>query len=122
MSARFHACAIMLAAAAAVLPIGAADAALQNDYPTEAIADYVFGCMKANGETRESLASCSCSVDVVASILPYQRYEEASTILSMVQVQGERAALFRETAASKAAIQDLRRAQAEAEILCFKGS
>jgi hypothetical protein len=110
----------MSAAAAAVLPIAAAQAALQNDYPTEAIADYVYGCMKANGETPESLASCSCSVDVVASILPYQRYEEASTFLSMIQMQGERSALFRETAESRAAIQDLRRAQAEGEIRCFK--
>ena len=24
-----------------------------NDYPTSARADYVFGCMKANGETQE---------------------------------------------------------------------
>ncbi len=119
---RLHACAIMLAAATALVPLGAADAALQNDYPTEAIADYVFGCMKANGETRESLASCSCSVDVVASILSYERYEEASTFLSMMQTHGETAALFRETAESKAAIQDLRRAQAEGEIRCFEGS
>jgi hypothetical protein len=50
-----------------------------NDYPTEVVADYVYGCLKANGETREALAACSCSVDVVASILPYTRYEEAST-------------------------------------------
>ena len=26
-----------------------------NDYPTAARADYVFGCMKANGETRQAL-------------------------------------------------------------------
>lgn len=122
VSAHFHAGAIMLVAAATLTPIGFASAALQNHYPTEAIADYVFGCMKANGETRESLLSCSCSVDVVASILPFERYEEASTFLSMMQTQGERAALFRETAESRAAIQDLRRAQAEGEIRCFKGN
>ena len=27
-----------------------------NDYPTVARADYVFACMKANGETRRALA------------------------------------------------------------------
>ena len=31
-----------------------------NDYPTTARADYVFGCMKANGETQEILQKCSC--------------------------------------------------------------
>ena len=29
---------------------GSAQAALNNDYPTEAIAEYVYACMKANGE------------------------------------------------------------------------
>jgi hypothetical protein len=122
VSAHLHTAAITLAAAATLTSITYAGAAAQNDYPTEAIADYVYGCMKANGETRESLLSCSCSADVVASIIPYPRYEEASTFLSMVQTQGERSALFRETAEARAAIQDLRRAQAEGEIRCFKGN
>ena len=113
---------MMITAAVAITTADAARAALRNDYPTEAIADYVYGCMKANGETRESLLSCSCSVDVVASILPYERYEEASTFLSMMQTLGETSALFRETAEARAAIQDLRRAQAEGEIRCFKGN
>src|ERR1700755_132504 len=54
-----------------------------NDYPTSARADYVFGCMKANGETQELLQKCSCSIDVIASIIPYDRYVAAETILSM---------------------------------------
>ena len=45
-----------------------------NDYPTTARADYVFGCMKANGETQEILQKCSCSIDVIASLIPYDRY------------------------------------------------
>ena len=36
-------------------------------------ADYVFGCMKANGETQELLQKCSCSIDVIASIIPYDQ-------------------------------------------------
>ncbi|MBM3624499.1 MAG: hypothetical protein FJX16_04115, partial [Alphaproteobacteria bacterium] len=43
---------------------GLAQAADLNDYPTAARADYVFGCMKANGDTRLSLDQCSCSIDV----------------------------------------------------------
>jgi hypothetical protein len=106
----------------AVFLAGTSTAAAQtrdNDYPTAAIADYVYACMKVNGETRESLAACSCSADVVASIVPYDRYVEASTFLSMMQMHGEGADLFRSAAESKASIRDLRRAQAEADIRCF---
>ena len=45
-----------------------------GDYPTAALADYVYGCMKSNGETREALERCSCSIDVIASIIPYDHY------------------------------------------------
>src|SRR5215510_13466191 len=55
----------LVAAAAAQLPAGAAEL---NDYPTAARADYVFACMKTNGETRPALEKCSCSIDVIASI------------------------------------------------------
>ena len=90
-----------------------------NDYPTSARADYVFGCMKASGETQEILQKCSCSVDVIASIIPYDHYVTAETILSMSQVTGPAGAEFRSTEQAKLALQEFRRAQAEAEIRCF---
>ena len=90
-----------------------------NDYPTAARADYVFACMKSNGETRKALEQCSCSIDVIASILPYERYVLAETLLSLGQIPGERGGTFRAAEQSKATLNDLRRAQAEAEIRCF---
>jgi hypothetical protein len=90
-----------------------------NDYPTTARVDYVFGCMKANGETQHTLDQCSCSIDVIASILPYDRYVEASTVLSIAQVPGNLGTQFRSTEIAKKAVEDLRRAQAEAEVRCF---
>jgi hypothetical protein len=90
-----------------------------NDYPTSARADYVFGCMKSNGETRQALEQCSCSIDIIASLLPYERYVTAETVMSMSQVPGERAAVFRTPEPVRAALNDLRRAQAEAEVRCF---
>ena len=90
-----------------------------NDYPTSARAEYVFGCMKANGETRQSIEQCSCSVDVVASLLPYERYVTAETVLSMAQVPGALGSQFRSTETARVAVDDLRRAQAEAEVRCF---
>ena len=38
-----------------------------NDYPTIARADYVFACMQVNGQTREALEKCSCSIDQIAA-------------------------------------------------------
>ena len=94
-------------------------AATLNDYPTSTRADYVYACMKANGETRSVLDQCSCSIDVIASILPYDRYVTAETALSLAQVPGRFGAMFRTPEQPKAAVADLRRAQAEAEVRCF---
>src|ERR1043166_710981 len=98
---------------------GQATAADLNDYPTAARADYVYACMKANGETRQVLDQCSCSIDVIASILPYDRYVTAETALSLAQVPGRFGTMFRSPEQPKAAVNDLRRAQAEAEVRCF---
>ena len=68
-----------------------------NDYPTVARSEYVFGCMKANGETRQAIEQCSCSIDVIASLLPYDRYVTGETVLSMAQVRGDLGSQFRST-------------------------
>ena len=97
----------------------AARAEEANDYPTAARAEYVYGCMKANGESRQSIEQCSCSIDVVASIVPYERYVTAETALSMSQVRGNLGGQFRTSEQANSAVNDLRRAQAEAEVRCF---
>ena len=107
---------LALAAAAAQLPACAAEL---NDYPTAARADYVLACMKANGETRHVLDQCSCSIDIIASVLAYDRYVMAEAVLSVGQVQGNLGAQFRTSEPAKQALNDLRRAQAEAEVRCF---
>jgi hypothetical protein len=89
-----------------------------NDYPTEARADYVFACMATNGQSRDALSRCSCSIDQIATILPYRDYVAAETVLRMRQTLGDRGAVFR-TPTNVAVVAELRRAQAEAEILCF---
>lgn len=104
---------------ATVFSAASARAHVINDYPTEARADYVFACMAVNGQTREALRKCSCSVDVVASILPYEVYVEAETVLSIQRLRGERTSVLRNSEQAKSAVTDLRRAQAEAEIRCF---
>jgi hypothetical protein len=101
------------------LAAGPAVAQTFNDYPTSARADYVFACMKVNGETRVALDKCSCSIDIIASILPYDRYETAETFMSLAQIQGENGALFRQSEPARKATDELHRAQAEADIRCF---
>ena len=90
-----------------------------NDYPTATRAEYVFGCLKANGETRQAIEQCSCSIDVIASLVPYARYVTAETVLSMSQVRGNLGGQFRTSEQAAGALNDLRRAQAEAEVRCF---
>jgi hypothetical protein len=109
-------CAAAIAGALALAPLAQA-----HNYPTAAIADYVFGCMAANGQTREALENCSCSIDVISSIIPFEEYEAGETVLRMRQVRGggEKMALFTETAVAKDAVDRLRRAQIEAELRCF---
>jgi len=97
----------------------AAQAEGVNDYPTAARSEYVFGCLKANGETRQAIEQCSCSIDVVASIVPYERYVTAETVLSMSQVRGNLGGQFRTSEQAASALNELRRAQAEAEVRCF---
>lgn len=90
-----------------------------NDYPTTARAEYVFACMAANGQTQDALMRCSCSIDQIATVLPYAAYVEAETVLRMRLAPGERGAMFRGSPVTRAISAELRRAQAEAEILCF---
>jgi hypothetical protein len=91
-----------------------------SDYPTSTRADYVIGCMAANGNTRESLLKCSCAIDTIASLMPYSRYERAETALSLQAGGGVggRVGLFRDPPEIKAVIEELRKAQAEANLQC----
>jgi len=105
---------------ALALPATAQTVAEQlNDYPTVARADYVFGCMATNGQSRTALEQCSCSIDTIATILPYEKYVEAETVLSLRLVGGERMSFFRSATMANDIVAELRRAQAEAEIVCF---
>lgn len=90
-----------------------------NAYPTEVVADYVIGCMAANGETQDMLRRCSCSIDAVASILPYDTYERADTIIRMAGVAGDNTSMFRDMTVLKNVVDQLRLAQIEADFRCF---
>ena len=92
---------------------------LANAYPTETTADYVIGCMAANGQTQDGLRRCSCSIDAIASVVPFEMYERADTVLRMRQVGGEAAGMFRDVAQLRDVVDQLREAQVEADFRCF---
>lgn len=111
-------CAAFLTAAAGMA--AAQDVAEQfNDYPTEVRADYVFACMATNGQGADVLRRCSCSIDEVAAIVPYEKYLQAETVLSMRRASGERLSYFKSAPEAQDYVAELRRAQAEAEMVCF---
>ncbi|TJZ92350.1 hypothetical protein FA743_08310 [Paracoccus gahaiensis] len=96
-----------------------AQAQAVNDFPTNARAEYVFTCLSTNGQTREMMDRCSCAIDRIAEILPYRDYISAETVLRMRQTTGERSGMFRGMAELTETVAILRRAEAEAEIICF---
>jgi hypothetical protein len=93
--------------------------AVANIYPTEVVADYVIGCMAANGSNQDVLRRCSCSIDTVASILPYDDYEKADTVIRMRGVGGANTEVFRTTKMLERMVDQLRLAQIEADFRCF---
>lgn len=103
--------------AALLLPVAAT--AHDGGYPTVARTDYVFACMQSNGQSRQIMEQCACSIDLIASILPYDRYVEADSVMRMRHVGGEKGALFRTSPKLREIVAGLKRAQAEAEMRCF---
>lgn len=99
--------------------LSASQHAVANVYPTEVVADYVLGCMAANGSTQDILRRCSCSIDTVASILPFDAYERADTVIRMRAVGGANTEVFRTTKMLEKMVDQLRLAQIEADFRCF---
>jgi hypothetical protein len=88
-------------------------------YSTATRAEYVFACMTANGGTQDALRRCSCAIDVIASVLPHDRYETAETVLRMRRSAGGYLAQEFRSASTNDMVRDLEEAQAEAEVRCF---
>lgn len=110
--------ALALACAASAVPTASHADEVVNDFPTITRADYVFACMQVNGQSREALEKCSCSVDVIASLIPHEEYEAVETII-MVFKRGGKAQQQMSNGDLQRRIQEMRRAQVEGELRCF---
>jgi hypothetical protein len=92
----------------------------KTGYPTSELADYVIGCMVANGENPEILRKCSCSIDFIASAIPYKEYERVQTLLRLQQVPGDgRVGVYKSSTWAKKAVAHFRDVQAESTLRCF---
>jgi hypothetical protein len=107
---------ILLCCAMCLQPAWATD---DSDYSTATRAEYVFACMATNGGTQEALQRCSCAIDVIATLLPYQQYEKAETVLRMRRTAGGYLGQEFRSASANEMVRDLEEAQAEAEVRCF---
>ena len=90
-----------------------------RDFPTTAIADYVLGCMAANGNSYEALQQCSCSIDFIKARMDYASYEEAETILKVQRDIGQRGMFYRDSNWAKSRVERLEALQAESTLRCF---
>ena len=90
-----------------------------DKFPTTAIADYVLGCMAANGNTYESLQQCSCSIDFIKSRMTYDDYEKAQTIMRVQLDRGQRGIFYRDSNWAKKRVDELQKYQAESTLRCF---
>ena len=90
-----------------------------SDFPTAVLADYVLGCMNANGNSFESLHQCSCSIDFIKDRMTYAEYEQAQTIMRARLDRGQRGIFFRDAAWAKKRADRLEKLQAESTLRCF---
>ncbi len=89
-------------------------------YPTVAVADYVLGCMIANGPSPDTLRKCACSLDFIAAAVPYADYERVETLMRLQQLEGVgRNAAYKSAPWAKEAVAHFKEVQAESTLRCF---
>lgn len=104
----------------ALLPLSSY-ANFNNPYPTLAIVEYTSNCIATNYGLISALKSCSCSIDVIAKELSYDKYVELETILRMQQINGEKTLIYKTPYYRKK--QDVfYKAQIKANKICFTGA
>ena len=68
---------------------------------------------------KDSLQRCSCAIDVIATLLPYEQDQKAETVLRMRRNAGGYLGQEFRSATANEMVRDLQEAQAEAEVRCF---
>jgi hypothetical protein len=92
-----------------------------NDFPTVERVQYVEACMREHPDRskQEMVYKCSCALDVVASLMSYEEYVDASTAYFAGQTAGERGVRIRESDMGRTLIERYRTAQEQAMKQCL---
>lgn len=104
-----------------LLPIimAAAAPASATGYPTADIVRTVVQCMADNGGiSEETLYSCACRLDVIASMMTFDEYDHAVTFERLREMPGERGAVIRDVQEKEAIDKKLVAARKAAEEQC----
>ena len=76
-------------------PATAGNPAQGHDYPTQGRVEYVLTCMDDNGHDFANVYKCSCAIDHIAAVLPYDDFVEQSTFAKYATLGGEGGGEFR---------------------------
>lgn len=109
--------AIALAAGSGEAAPSGGSAAHSYDYPTQGRVEYVLGCMDDNGHDFANVYKCSCAIDHIAKVLPYDDYVEQMTFSKYATLGGEGGNEFRVDRA-RAQTKNFRSIQTEAFRAC----
>ncbi|CAG9261577.1 hypothetical protein [Paraburkholderia unamae] len=90
------------------------------NYPTQGRVEYVLGCMDDNGHDFANVYKCSCVIDKMAAVLPYDEFVDQSTFAKYATLGGEGGSEFRVDRA-KAQAKRFRTLQTEAYRSCGLG-
>ncbi len=96
-----------------------ASAVAKNDYPTIEVVGYVLECMQQNGgQTLETMYSCTCRFDKLASFVPFDEYETAKTQQRFQSMPGEKGGVFRDSDSGRELVKSFEKKMEEVNKSC----
>jgi hypothetical protein len=113
---------------ALTIPLARADGDAANapppaggyNYPTQGRVEYVLGCLDDNGHDFANVYKCSCVIDKMAIVLPYDDFVDQATFSKYATLGGEGGSEFRVDQA-KAQTKKFRALQTDAYRSCGLG-
>jgi hypothetical protein len=89
-----------------------------HDYPTETRVEFVNECIAKHGGKLSHVYQCSCVIDRIADVLPYDEFVEASTFAKYASLPGEGGGIFRDSEGAKAKAKHYREVEKKAYSDC----
>lgn len=94
-----------------------------HDYPTAERVVFVQACMRDHpGGHYEMLNKCSCVLDTIARELPFDQFEQMSTVAKATSIGGERGSYIRDAEGLQVQLRKFRQLQAQARKTCMIGT